>query len=317
MRHESHLSRRSAAGAKAERGAALIEFALVSLALYLILAATIEFGRLMFSAQGLQDVARLAARELSVAPLRANITFDDPNDPEGNVLTNPIVRERIYDEACLVVNLDDFASDDEIDRFFANMPVVNKALRPLMIIDRSTGSTLMRYPGALLTGNDPAATCKGRAAPYTVGIPRVTARGADGEETFDWIPVLEEVRSDPLDPGTGQFALSPGHEGIVALRINYPYQAATMGGFRASADGPFEPNISNRIVADDSMDPLAPPTNGTVLAEPDPADDAFYGPYAGRYGLGRLATPLGNGQGIRPFRKLLAAQAIYRREVFQ
>jgi hypothetical protein len=64
------------------------------------------------------------------------------------------------------------------------------------------------------------------------------------------------------------------------------------------------------------MDAPIPP-NGTVLAEPDPHDDAFQGSYAGRYGLGRLASPLGNGQGVRPFRKLLAAQAIYRREVFQ
>jgi len=311
------LSRRSAAGAKAERGAALIEFALVSLALYLLLAATIEFGRLMFSAQGMQDIARLAARELAVAPLPADITFEAALTYVDPVSGNAPVLQRIFNPACLVVNLDDFATDQEIDDFFAspNMPLVNKALRPLMITDRSTGATLLRYPGALLSSNDPAAICVDRPAPYTVGIPRVILpRGANGEETFDWIPVLQELRADP-DPVTGPFSLAV--EGVVALRVNYPYQAATMGGFRASADGPFEPNISNRIVADDSMDPLAPPTNGTVLAEPDPADDAFYGPYAGRYGLGRLATPLGNGQGIRPFRKLLAAQAIYRREVFQ
>jgi len=313
VRHESHLSRRSAAGAKAERGAALIEFALVSLALYLLLAATIEFGRLMFSAQGMQDIARLAARELAVAPLPADITFEAALTYVDPVSGNAPVLQRIFNPACLVVNLDTFATDDEIDAFFAAMPLVNKALRPLMIIDRSTGAMLLRYPGALLSSNEPGANCAGLAAPYTVGIPRVTARGADGQETFDWIPVLQEIRADP-DPATGPFSLAV--DGVVALRVNYPYQAATMGGFRASADGPFEPNISNRIVADDSMDAPIPPT-GTVLAEPDPADNAFYGPYAGRYGLGRLATPLGNGQGIRPFRKLLAAQAIYRREVFQ
>jgi TadE-like protein len=301
---------------ESQRGAALIEFALVSLALYLLLAATIEFGRLMFSAQGMQDIARLAARELAVAPLPADITFEAALTYVDPVSGNAPVLQRIFNPACLVVNLDTFASDDDIDAFFAAMPLVNKALRPLMIIDRSTGAILLRYPGALLSSNDPAATCAGQAAPYTVGIPRVTARGADGEETFDWIPVLQEIRGDPADPSSGPFALSPGHEGIVALRVNYPYQAATIGGFRASADGAFEPNINNRIVADDSMDAPVPPT-GTVLAKPDPADDAFYGPYAGRYGLGRLATPLGNGQGIRPFRKLLAAQAIYRREVFQ
>src|SRR5262245_66376632 len=40
-----------------DRGAALVEFALVSFALYLMLAGTIEFGRLMFDANSLQDVA--------------------------------------------------------------------------------------------------------------------------------------------------------------------------------------------------------------------------------------------------------------------
>ena len=40
-----------------EEGAALVEFALVSVVLYLILAGTIDFGRLMFSANGLQDAA--------------------------------------------------------------------------------------------------------------------------------------------------------------------------------------------------------------------------------------------------------------------
>ena len=59
-----------------ERGAALVEFALVSLVLYLLLAGAIEFGRLMFDANALQDVARVAARELAVAPVRAEATFD-------------------------------------------------------------------------------------------------------------------------------------------------------------------------------------------------------------------------------------------------
>ena len=56
-----------ATGRRRERGAALVEFALVSVALYLMLAGTIEFGRLMFDANALQDVARVAA----LAELRA------------------------------------------------------------------------------------------------------------------------------------------------------------------------------------------------------------------------------------------------------
>jgi hypothetical protein len=130
--------------------------------------------------------------------------------------------------------------------------------------------------------------------------------------------VLEEVRRDPADPSSGPFPLGPepGHEGVVAVRINYPYQAAMISAFKPSADGPFESDLSTPIVADDSIGAPSPPS-GSLRAELDPADPEYYGPYAGRYGLGRLATPLGHGAGVRPFRKLLAAQAIYRREVFQ
>jgi hypothetical protein len=94
-----------------------------------------------------------------------------------------------------------------------------------------------------------------------------------------------------------------------------------MAGFRSSADGPLAPNLKGRIVADDDAVGGPDPPNGELADASDPNDEAFHGSYAGPYGLGRLATPLGNGlgtsQGVRPFRKLLAAQAIYRREVFQ
>src|SRR5436190_15777435 len=104
-----------------ERGAALVEFALVSLVLYLLLAGTIEFGRLMVDANALQDVARVAARELAVAPdISAVASFDDALMLDG-------VKGRIYDPACLVVDLADPAVAPDPDAFFAAMPVVNRA----------------------------------------------------------------------------------------------------------------------------------------------------------------------------------------------
>ena len=98
----------------------------------IILAATIDFGRLMFSAQGIQDVARIAARELAVTPLPADITFDDlPGMPGTGALTwtDPStglqpVKSRIFDPACLVVDLDTFASDAAIDAFFVHAPTL-------------------------------------------------------------------------------------------------------------------------------------------------------------------------------------------------
>jgi hypothetical protein len=298
-----------------ERGSAIVEFALVALVLSLLLATTIDFGRLMFSAQQIQDVARVAARELAVTPLPANITFEaaltylDPNTGQSPVL------ERIFNPACLVVDVDNFATAEDVEQFFAQMPLVNKALRPLMIADHpgDPPANLLRYPGALLASGTPGATCAGQPAPFTVGIPRVLARGSNGEETIDWVPILEEIRANP-DPTTGPFSLTVN--GIVALRINYPYQAAAMSGFQTKDRSEFDPNLDNVIVADDSFNTPPPDGIGSLLPDPAPGDRSYVGPYAGRYGLGRqlaFAKP----QGVRPFRKLLAAQAIYRREVFQ
>ena len=54
------------------RGSVLVEFALIALLLYLILAATLEFGRALFGAQVLQqstDVLRGRFREHRGCPL--------------------------------------------------------------------------------------------------------------------------------------------------------------------------------------------------------------------------------------------------------
>ena len=60
-----------------EQGGILIEFALLSLVFYMLAALVVDFGRMMFVAQTLQDAARVAARELAVIPLPANITFEE------------------------------------------------------------------------------------------------------------------------------------------------------------------------------------------------------------------------------------------------
>jgi hypothetical protein len=300
-----------------ERGSVLVEFALVSLVLMVILAATVDFGRLMFSAQGVQDAARVAARELSVAPLPADMTFDcavyGACDETVDPALHEMVRERIYNPDCLVIDLAG-KTDADLDAIFAALPVVNKTLRALMIVDQSGGLNLLRYPGALLSVDPSTETTPPCDSGYTVGIPEVTARDANGVETIRWIDVLEEIRSDPADPTTGPFSLQSTNaqaSGLAAVRINYPYQAATMSGFRQNAGGPFEPNLANRIQADDSSvtEQNAPPRGGATAGDP-----SAIGPYAGTYGLGRQ---LAFAENVRPFRKLISAQSIYRREVFQ
>ncbi len=319
-----------------ERGAALVEFALVSIVLYLLLAGAIEFGRMMFDANALQDVARTAARELSVAPIRATATFDYALtcDPQGdaNCLVN--LRARVFDPACLVIDVTDPAVALDPQGFYAALPVVNRALIPLMITEPSRPN-LMRYAGALLT-DDSGNACSavgpnGQADPtgLTVGIPLVNERDPNGIESITWVPVVEEIRgtADADCPERGPFSLvyQPTADdcgplpadplpdrGLAAVRINYPYQAATLSGFRTVPNGvdPRPPNIGNFIVADDggvqqsNEAPGAPVDDGTGV-----------GPYVGPYGLGKQYALAG--QVVRPFRKLISAQAIFRREVVE
>jgi hypothetical protein len=328
--------RRSCGYPCSERGAALIEFALVSVALYLLLAGTVEFGRLMFGANALQDVARIAARELAVAPISANVTFEHALSCVPTVDTNCLVdlKRRIFDPACLVVDFDDPAVSPDPDGYFAAMPVVNRALRSLMITE-PVRPNLVRYPGALLTdGSGEACSAigpSGQAGPtgLTVGIPFVDSRGGGGAESITWVPVLQEIRGaqDRDCPSRGPFSLiydptaddcGPADDlnptrGLAAVRVNYPYQAAMLSGFQPSgptADDPLPPNVANPILADD----------GAVLenngAPGGPVDDTgTVGTYSGPFGLGRQLAFAG--RSVRPFRRLISAQAIYRREVFE
>lgn len=319
-----------------ERGGALVEFALVSVVLYLLLAGTIEFGRLMFDASALQDVARVAARELAVAPVRADATFEYALSCDTAEDANCLVdlRARVFDPNCLVVDLDDPAVAPDPDGYFAAMPVVNRALRTLMITEPSRPS-ILRYAGALLaTGSGAACSAigpNGQAVPtgLTVGIPLVESRGGGGVEAIRWVPVVEEIRAtqDAECPARGPFSviyLASADDcgaldadplpdrGLAAVRVNYPYQAATLSAYQPPVptfDDPIPPNVGSPILAEDGgvQQNNVPPGS--------PLDDGAVGPYTGPYGLGRQFALAG--RTLRPFRKLISAQAIYRREVVQ
>jgi hypothetical protein len=297
---------------KDERGSVLVEFAIVSFVLYLLLAASIDFGRLMFSAQALQDAARVAAREIALTPLPAacpSLADALSRTPECVAIDPstgaPVTTERIFNPACLIVDLNTFAGtpaeiDLALDEFFRDAPLLNKALRPFMFVDRQTTVNVLRYPGALiaLAPGEPAPSCGPHAStPYRVGIPTVRL-DADGGEIVGFVDLIEEIR----DSG-GASPFSVANQGIVALRLNYPYQAAMMTAFKPApptAEDPLPSNVGNPIETDEDIgDPKAP----------------IIGPYTGPNGLGRQLAF--GGRVVRPFRKLLSAQAIYRREVFQ
>jgi hypothetical protein len=103
---------------------------------------------------------------------------------------------------------------------------------------------------------------------------------------------------------TSAFSIASPQRGLVALRINYPYQAAALSAYYPSTAHPIEANDGGVRVQPraDGFDPGTPVGSGQAV-----------GTYAGPFGLGRQFAL---GKSVRPFRKALTAQAIYRREVF-
>jgi hypothetical protein len=299
------------------RGQSLVEFAVVALVLYLLIALILTFGHLFYVSYGVQQAADVAAREISRTALPADsLDLDDVLRANANDVPEVReVRERIFDDHYLVLNVDPnhangFQGRTNLQDLVAALPVLNQQLVPIMISDQVDGITVLRYPGAIFRDTD-AADDPADPPPsgFKVAIPLVVERNEDGVETIDWVPVVEAIQS-PAEPDF--FRISSRHRGLVALRINYPCQSATMSSFRANPDGPFEPTVGNPNVADDSMvsvvdgDGFAP--NGTATES-----DREAGAYAGPYGLGRQYAL---GMTVRPFRRLVSAQAVYRREIF-
>ena len=304
------------AAGRNRRGQSLVEFAIVALVLYMLLAAILTFGHMLYVAQGLQGAADLAAREISRTPLPALTTFE-------TVLSDGSL-DVIYSEDYLVFDLDTLGAGQS---FFQNVvsgwPILNKQLATLMIVDRpdfdgdgTPDRNFIRYPGALLVD----AT---KPSGYTVGIPLVTARASDGIETIRWIKVIEEIEpTDPTDDKYDPFSVANTvTRGIVALRINYPFQSASMSSFRPNAAGPFEPTIGQPNAADDGAVTQLNAAPGGLTGAPLSDGELYAGTYGGQFGLGAQGA-MGSqehtgGRPVRPYRRVISAQAIYRREVFE
>ena len=297
----------------ARRGQALVEFAVVSLVIYMLLAAILTFGHALYVAQGLQSAADLAAREISRTPLPADATLEE-------VLTDGSLAD-IYSPDYLVFDLDTLGPGQS---FFQDVvpgwPVLNQQLATLMIGDRpdfdgngSPDRNFLRYPGALLEdSNTPTG--------YTVGIPIVTSRAEGGAETIRWVPVVEEIDSDDSpDP----FQISSPQRGLVALRINFPFQSASMSSFRPNPEGQFESSLGSPNAADDGevSELNTNDRSGDLTGAPLAGDSIYSGTYGGQYGLGAQGAlgsqSLTEGKPVRPYRRVISAQAIYRREVFE
>ena len=99
-----HRSRRT------RRGQALVEFAVIALIVYMLLAAILTFGHMLFVAQGTQQAVDVAGREISRTPLPADShTLEEilrGNANEDDALRD--VRQRVFDDHYLVLNVDSF-----------------------------------------------------------------------------------------------------------------------------------------------------------------------------------------------------------------
>jgi len=306
---------------RGRRGQSLVEFALVALVVYMLLAAILTFGHMLFVAQGAQQAVDVAAREISRTPLPADShSLEQVLRGDANSDTSLVgVRQQIYDEHYLVLNLDTLHGRASLQELIADLPVVNQQLVPLMISDQVEGTRVLRYPGAIFTdsntGDDPADP---PPSGFVVAIPLVVGRDADGVETVDWIPVVEEIEpNDASDPRHDPFRLSSELRGVVALRINYPFQSATMSSFRPRATG--DSSMVRPNAADDAGVGVVDNDGFTPSGAGTQSDNAF-GPYAGSFGLGQQAAlrseEMTGLRHVRPFRRVISAQAIYRREVF-
>jgi hypothetical protein len=304
-----HIHRRAR---RNRRGQSLVEFAVVAIALYLLLAAILTFGHMLFCAQTVQQTADVAARELAHTPLPADSGYTlEYVLYEGNPNSDPAIedfRRRVFDPHYLVIDLDNLGGRT-LWEYVDELPAVNQQLFPLLVYNEAEGRRLLHYPGALMedpdTSDNPADPPPGG---YLIAVPVERSAAMSPGPPYELLPVIEEIESTTSpDP----FTVTSPARGLVALRINLPYQSPTMSGFHEREDPFAPPTPDDPVLPVEVTDPpsLSLPGYGAPVDS-----DREYGPYTGRYGLGKHAAWAGD---VRPFSRVIAAQAIYRREVFQ
>lgn len=340
--------------AASRRGQALIEMAFLIPLLVIIIGATISFGLFFYQANTLQQAVDVAAMEISRMPFpaTAELGLGDLDAAETTAMYNPDFLTQIYDQKYLVVHDSEWDKDTVYNGVFSDYvdtwPLLNRLLVTTMVRDSSypadgdpsdfPRSTVTRYPGAVVTYQDPLTGVNEE----TVLIPLVDYVADTGAETIvRFIAPVEEIRIDHDDDKgvttdrVGPFSVvkptgfdDPTVEarfptGVVALRINYPAQSTTLINRTGERDegGAMGTVVGVNVVEANAENPNSFPSN-TNYTLANFSDD--FGTHAGAFGLGRGAISLRDSQGnliyangVRPYRKVLSVQAIYRREVFQ
>jgi hypothetical protein len=313
---------------KGRRGQALVEFALVSLVVYLLLGAILTFGLMFYSGQTVQQAADVAAREISRTPLSATANLMDvlySNNPADYSISGgtSTVRTSLFNPQLLQFDMTAGVSQGQsVLDVVQTWPIINQMLYPSMIVQQGeqvaggVGSDeYLCYPGVV--------PCSDSTSPNRTVycVARVDGRGSGGAETITWVPVIEEINP-------GAFSLASSQAGLVSLRINYGYESASMSAFPPSQPG-VPPQLNAPPWAADDNQVAVNPSNYTPLSAGSASGPGIY---SGPYGLGTQeawagwtqanANPNQNSPppmttGVRPYRTLISAQAIYRREVYQ
>ena len=325
------LSRRLR-GRRSRRGQALVEFAIVALVVYLLLGAILTFGQWFYSGQTVQQAADVAAREISRTPLSAMASLMDvlySNNPSDYSSSggSSTVRTSLFNPQLLQFDMTaGVPAGQSVLDVVQTWPIVNQMLYPAMIVQSgeqvyggNAADLYLCYPGVVpcTDSTNPNRTV------YCVA--RVDSRAADGAETITWVPVIEEITPEP-PPAWPPFDVRSTQRGLVALRINYGYQSASMSAFPPSSTYPPSPNAPAWVANDNEV--AVNPSNYTPISAAPPS---AVGTYSGPYGLGTQeawagwtqkdpvppSQPLQKPAGVRPYRSLISAQAIYRREVYQ
>lgn len=316
------------------RGQALLELAILIPIIIMLIGATISFGLFFYQGNVLQQAVDVAAQEISRMPFGPNQELGlgrlDKCNLNNLACDDAEFKAQIYDERHLVIPDSAWNSSSSFNNNFqayvATLPLLNRLLASVMIRDSARGLT--RYPGALVT-ND--------AGELTVLVPLVAYNyngvvdgyQCSGETILEWVAPVEEIRVD--HDGNGATALEGPFQlvssaasaddidsfvrGMVAIRINYPSQSTTLVNRTdlppsANPDGTRGQVI---VVANDQI--LGDGDTGcyTLVVNDPPVAGNPADPFGGRYGLGSLGVLKGR---VRPYRKVMTFQAIYRREVF-
>ena len=303
------------------RGQALVEFAVVAFVFTFLLAAMLAMGFLFFSANVLQQAADVGAMELARHPESPTADFKTGLDNSG-----------LYSEAALVVPVGTNPAD---------LPLINQLLFSVYVYDPDID--MVRYPGTLVTnGSGETTVVISIIGPgnrdTTTGANPIGTNGVD--VISEWRRVVEEVT--PTGEAAGPYSMTAttgelgglGQPGMVALRINYPYQSSALVAYvHTDADGSViaPPETIGRddvlnvpITANDAVvtgaatatfpDGQTLAAAGYALVNPVANPNISASAHRGTYGLGEAQAFLTT---VRPYRKVISAQGIYRREVFE